>query len=339
MKQLFGKPIDKDSYPIYIAEISCNHNGSLAQAKELIHAAKEAGADAVKIQAYTPHDLTIPYLQDGMIKDGPWSGRHLWELYDKTFTPYEWVAELAIYAESLVKIPLFASVFSEDGLWYLEELKFPAYKIASFENNDIELIKSVMQTKKPVLISTGMASVQDINRIIEIVDPENTVLMHCVSSYPTKDNEANLWKIKFLQGFYPITVGFSDHTTGIRASELAVTLGAKVIEKHLMINGTISEDDAFSCTPDEFQDLIAVCSQAWDCVKNSMNDPEASSRQFRRSLYVVSDIEANEAFTANNVRSIRPSWGLEPYRYQEVLTKVAKISIKAGTPIQEYMLK
>ncbi len=321
MKQLFGKPITQDSYPIYIAEISCNHNGSLIQAKELIHAAKEVGADAVKIQTYIAEDMTLDI---GIkIDGGPWHGRDIFDLYSKTQTDYEWLPELFDCAK-YINIPLFSSVFDKESISILESLKCPVYKIASFENNDTELIKSVVATKKPILISTGMASVQDINRIVEIVDPENTVLMHCVSSYPPNQGEMNLWKLKFLQGFYPITVGFSDHTIGHSVAIKAVVLGAKVIEKHFMLERKYkTEDSEFSCAPAEFGYLKRDCNYAWDEVKNSMSDPEASSRQFRRSLYVVEDMAPDEPFTAKNVRSIRPSWGLEPYRYQEVLTKRA----------------
>lgn len=339
---LFGKEMTKDSYPLYVCEISCNHNGSLQQAKELIHAAKEAGADACKIQCYDADEMTLNIdsgfsVSDFDIKYGLWKGRHLYDLYSKTETNYEMVQQLFAYADS-INMHIFSSVFSEKGLIFLRDIiSCTAYKIASFENNDIELITKVAKTGKPLLISTGMASVADINRIVSIVNPLNTVLMHCVSSYPADTYQANLWKINFLRGFYPIVVGYSDHTKNHISSQLAVALGAKVIEKHITIEKN-TEDSEFSVSPDEFAGLIANCNDAWNVVKNSNNDPEADSRQFRRSLYVVEDMEPGEQFTSKNVRSIRPSYGLEPYRYQEVITRTCTMSIKAGTALEEGML-
>lgn len=336
--KLFGKPLSPLDPPIFIAEISCNHNGSLSQAKELIHAAKEAGADAVKIQTYTADELTIPRfsnLEDMHIKDGPWKDRHIYELYQKTQTPPEFIPELFNVAY-ICDIPIFSSVFSEIGLELLEDCYCPAYKIASFEANDPELISKVAKTGKPLIISTGMCSPDDVVRAVAACRPDNTVLMHCVSAYPAMHTELNMFKIRMLQGFYPCVVGFSDHTLDSQAAQIAVAMGAKVIEKHLMLdNDKETEDDTFSCLPYEFTELKSECIEVHKSIRKSEGDPEASSRQFRRSLYVIKDMEPGEQFTPENVRSIRPSYGLEPYRYKEVLGRTAKTSLKAGTALKE----
>lgn len=339
--KLFGKPLGLIDPPIFIAELSCNHNGSLSQAKELIHAAKEAGADACKIQCYTPDEMTIDGTHgnpDFIIQDGQWKTKGtLYDLYRETQTPYDWLPELFDCAENQAIIPLFSSVFGEKGLYDLEVLGCPAYKIASFEANDPELISKVAQTGKPLIISTGMCSPDDIVRAVAACRPDNTVLMHCVSAYPAMYNELSMFKIRMLQGFYPCVVGFSDHTLDTQAAQIAVAMGAKVIEKHLMLDGSKTEDSEFSCTPKEFKELVFDCIEVHKSIRKCEYDPEASSRQFRRSLYVVKDVAESEQFTSENVRSIRPSYGLEPYRYKEVLGRTAKMSIKAGTALKEGM--
>lgn len=345
--KLFGKSLGQLDPPIFISEISCNHGGSLSQAKELIHASKEAGADACKIQTYTPDEMTLcagvgmdniinPHHNDDFrIKDGPWKGMNLHDLYVDTHTPYEWLHPLFEYAKQ-IDIPLFSSVFGYYSLGFLEEVGNPVYKIASFEANDPDFISDVAKKGKPLIISTGMCSPDDVVRAVAACRPDNTVLMHCVSAYPAMYNELNMFKIRMLQGFYPCVVGFSDHTLDSQAAQIAVAMGAKVIEKHLMLEGgSKTEDSEFSCNPKEFKELVGDCCEVYYAIRKSTNDPEDSSRQFRRSLYVVKDMEPGEQFTSENVRSIRPSYGLEPYRYKEVLGKWAKVFIKAGTALKE----
>jgi len=330
---LFGKEITPKSPPLFVAEISCNHGGSLERAKDTMLAAKLAGADAVKIQCYTPDEMTT---NNGFLaKGGPWDGRDLYALYYKTQTPLDWMESLFDFAETN-QINLFASVFGEDGLQRLEYNHCPAYKIASFEFNDTELITKVVKTGKPLLLSTGTATPEEINRAISIINPANSCLMHCVSKYPHPLDEANLWKIDFLKGFYPIVVGFSDHCDDMGAMLGAVAKGAKIIEKHFQNDtlGVTSEDQEFSLYPEEFEHYKKMGLAAWSAGQKTPYDTEKDSRQFRRSLYVVKDIKEGEMLTPENIRSIRPSYGMEPYKYKNVLGRVAKTNIKAGTPLK-----
>ena len=341
-----GKELGKNKYPFIVAEISCNHEGSLTHAKELIAAAKEAGADAVKFQLYDADDMTYCgnwfNYSDGsnglFVKNGPWKGQHLHSLYQKTGTPYEWVSILFEYAKS-VNIPLFASVFSEKAIKTLEENNCPAYKIASFEIVDTELVKKVCATNKPVVFSTGMATAQEIYSIIDNVENKDIILLHCVSAYPTMLEEANLWRMKWLNEITGESVGFSDHTEGHLAAQIACGMGAVMIEKHLYLGGGTSEDAGFSLTPQAFKFFVKACRRAAEASFESTSIEESYSRQFRRSLYTVKDVVAGEPFTNENVRSIRPSFGLPPARYSDTLTKKAKINIRAGTALKEEHLK
>ena len=344
---LFGQQLSKNNYPLIVAELSCNHEGSLAQAKELIKAAKEATADAVKIQVYTADDMTYPYginktepgkfikeKCDFIVKEGPWKNHHLYYLYEKTQTPYEWVPELFAYAKE-INIPIFASVFSLKGLSLLEELNCPAYKIASFELPDLALIRKVAKTNKPVILSTGMASTDDIDQAMQCVNPRNVVLMHCVSAYPGKDNEQNLWKITQLDKYYGCPIGYSDHTNGVLAAQLSIAMGARVIEKHMVLSASShSEDSSFSLSPTEFRSFAKYCRAAAEATFVKEVPGEESSKQFRRSLYVVKDIAKGESFTLSNVRTIRPSYGLSPSMLSNVLVSRATCDLKAGTALK-----
>lgn len=336
---LFGKKLHKNCLPLIIAEISCNHEGSLSKAHELTLQAKLASADAVKIQVYIADDMTINYQtnpdsnHDFWVKDGPWKCKHLYHLYEETGTPYEWLPDLFQYARN-INIPLFASVFSLKGLAALEEQNCPTYKIASFELPDIYLIEKVAKTNKPIILSTGMADLNEINKAICHVDLQNIILMHCVSAYPTKLENANLWRINQLRTFYNVPVGFSDHTTGMFAAQYAVAMGARIIEKHFGFDDTNSEDKTFSFGPDAFKRYAEGCRRAAEATFKNPTPEEESSRQFRRSLYIVKDIKQGEIFTMDNVRSIRPSYGLSPSMLMEVITKKATYNIKAGTALK-----
>lgn len=342
-----GKEIGKNKYPCIIAEISCNHEGSLTHAKELIAAAKEANADAVKFQLYDADDMTYcgkwfnysDNTNDFFIKAGKWKGQHLHTLYQKTGTPYEWVQVLFEYAKG-VNIPLFASVFSERGIKTLEENNCPAYKIASFELNDTNLIAKAAMTSKPLVLSTGMATDREIeNALLRTYQGLTPILLHCISAYPTRLEEARLYRIQQMRKRFSCLVGFSDHTEGYLAAQIACGMGACMIEKHLYLGGATSEDATFSLTPSAFKFFVKACRRAAESSFETISMEEGYSKQFRRSLYVVKDISKGEIFTPDNIRSIRPSYGLSPSMYNNVIGLRATMEIKAGTGLKEEHLK
>lgn len=318
-----------------MAEISCNHQGDYKQAFELIEAAKGAGADAVKIQLYTADDMTID--NGYLIEDGPWKDKNLYSLYTKTQTNYDLARCMMVHANQ-VDIPLFASVFSKEGIDWCEHESIPAYKIASFEIPDLELIKYASETGKPLVISTGMASSQELYVVRDqLNDSSDFIFMHCMSAYPTKLTEANLWRIRDMRR-YSGYVGFSDHTRGITAGPLAVAAGAVMLEKHLMLRFTddVPEDAQFSLYPDEFASYVRQCRQAAEaCMQNECPD-EASSHSFRRSIYAIKDIKAGELYTRENIRVIRPAFGMHGHNYGEILGKQALLDTKAGSPIRSW---
>lgn len=334
-----GRLLAQDEHPFIVAEISCNHEGSREQAIKLVEAAKEAGADAVKIQVYTPDEMTInSYDADYIIKDGPWRDRGLYEIYTKTQTNYD-LAQLMMARAKEINIPIFASVFGLKSLSWLETYECPAYKIASFEITDTDLIRKVAKTGKSVVISTGMASLDDIDQAVLCVNPKDYVLLHCTSGYPTKFENTNLWKIPRYQSFFNAPIGFSDHTTGYMAAQLACGLGAQMIEKHLSLGTGTSEDEGFSLTPTAFKFFAKACRRASEATWHTDIPEEESSRQFRRSLYAVKDIKEGEAFTPSNVRSIRPSYGLPANMYTRVICMKATQDIKAGTALKKEMIR
>lgn len=353
-----GKKLGKNEYPFIVAEISCNHSGNIDQAKQLIDAAKEAGADAVKIQCYTADEMTIGnQIYDGkhpclppeifkagseytteqfVVKNGPWKNRTLYELYKQTETNYELALKIITHA-LIINIPCFASVFSNEGLNWLEQYGCPAYKIASFELTDTTLVRKVAKTGKSVVLSTGMASLDDIDTTMQCIDIDNTVLLHCVSAYPTKLEQANLWRIQWLENLFECPVGFSDHTRGIMAGPIAVGAGACMLEKHLALPQTDTEDKAFSLHPDEFKTYVQHCRKAAEATFKVEVPDEEHSKQFKRSIYVVKDVYAGEAFTLKNIRTIRPGYGMNANLYNKMLYKRAKIDIKSHTALKEDM--
>lgn len=339
--KFLGMEVSKSTPPIIVAEISCNHQGSIENAINLIKAAKDATADAVKIQVYTADDMTAcTDLPDFWIKDGPWAGKNLYDLYKETATPYEFVKPLFEFAK-LIDIPIFASVFSKRGVDHLESLGCGAYKIASFEIVDQELIKYAVSTGKSIILSTGMASSVEIDQAFELCDPTNTILMHCISAYPTQVHETNLQRLKDFRNLFTSLIGFSDHTIGTQAAPLAVALGARMIEKHLALDTSQgAQDEHFSALPVSFKLMAEACRRAFQATQPCDVPGEASSRQFRRSLYAVTDVVRGQKFTSGNVRSIRPSYGLHSSRYLEVThEKKAACDIKVGTALKEEHLK
>jgi pseudaminic acid synthase len=324
-----GREIGPQLPPYIVAEISSNHNGYASVAQQLIIAAKNAGADAVKLQAYTPDTITLDsYKIDFFIKAGPWKNRRLYELYAATHTPFEWFPELFDYA-LVLDIPIFASVFDKSSVDMLEKLNCPAYKIASMEITDIPLIEYAASTCKQVIISTGMASQDEI--LDAVVAAPKALLLHCVSGYPTRVEDARLDRLR--PGW-----GISDHTRGIEVPIAATVMGAVLIEKHLCLDGIDSEDAAFSTRPPEFTLMVNAVRSIWKSLRprpmhHRKNIDEDSSHQFRRSLYAVEDIKAGERFTEKNVRSIRPGYGLPPKMLSEVLMWRATRDIERGAPL------
>jgi pseudaminic acid synthase len=340
--KFLGKKLAPHTGPFIVAEISCNHQGSLDQAYKLIQAAKDAGADAVKIQVYTPDEMTIEIQNDfsGDIaenfycKDGPWKGRQLYELYNKNQTPLEWVPNLFWFASSR-DIPMFASVFGEQSLEALEKINCPAYKIASFEANYVPFLKKVLAKGKPVIVSTGCSDLGEIEQIIDIIK-NNLVLMHCVSKYPAVYTEAQLETISVYRKLFSCPIGFSDHDMGDNSGIGAIILGTSILEKHLKLEDNKSDDDLFSLTPADFQIYIKKCRNT---VKAYQMTGKSEFNQYKRSIYVVSDIKEGEQFTEQNIRCIRPGYGLEPKHYERVLTFTATRDINRGEALVTDMVK
>lgn len=337
-----GRKIGENTSTFIIAELSANHGHDINIAKETIKAAKKAGADAIKIQTYTADTLTIDCdneyfkLSSGTI----WDGRTLYDLYSEASTPWEWQEELMEYAKELGLI-FFSTPFDKTAVDFLEKLNVPAYKIASFEITDIPLIEYTASKGKPMIISTGIASLSDIEEAVETCKRRGNnqiVLLKCTSSYPAKIEDANLSTIPNMKQTFGVEVGLSDHTLGITVPVVSIALGAKVIEKHFILDKSIGGPDAsFSLEPSEFRqmvDAVRDAEKALGKVDYSMTEKKQNGRLLGRSLFVVKDMKAGEFFTEENVRSIRPGYGMHPKFLKEVLGKVAKQDIGRGTPME-----
>ena len=332
-----------NEYPTYIiAELSCNHNQDINLAYKLIDAASECGADAIKLQTYTPDTMTLdsdkPIFKD-CLKGTLWEGQTLYQLYSKAFTPWEWHKELKDYANSK-GLDLFSSPFDVTAVDFLETLDFPAYKIASFEITDHILIKRIAQTGKPVIISSGMASLSDLNDAVSLLRENGTTqiaMLKCTSAYPAKPEDSNLNTIKHMIETFNVIGGLSDHTLGIEVPIASVVLGGRIIEKHFKLtDDSGSEDDAFSLKPDEFKkmvDSIRIVEKTLGSIHYDGVNSESKSKKFRRSLFIVKDIKEGELFTEDNVKSIRPSNGLHTRYYKDILGKRAKFNLEKGTPL------
>ena len=337
-----GRAIGPGHPPYIVAELSGNHQGSLEQALELIDEAAATGAEAIKIQTYTADTITIKH--DGpefIIKKGLWANRTLYDLYEEAYTPWEWHKALFERAK-MHGISLFSSPFDNTAVDLLEDLACPAYKIASYEITDIGLIKRVSATGKPVIISTGLASLEEIEEAVEAVyeaGGKEIIVLHCISGYPTPIEDCNLNTILDLKERFSFPVGLSDHTIDQTASVTAVALGANFIEKHFTLdknNGSV--DAAFSLNPDEFKELVSQAHLAYKAlgtVDYSIKASEADGRGFRRSLYVVKDIKAGERLSTENIRSIRPSLGLHPRYLSKIIGAKARIDLPYGTPLKQ----
>ncbi|MCX6327721.1 MAG: pseudaminic acid synthase [Bacteroidia bacterium] len=325
-----------------IAELSANHNQKFELALETIKAAKRSGADAIKLQTYTPDTITLDCKTDDFkINQGTiWDGRYLYDLYKEAYTPWEWHEELFRVAKEEGLI-CFSSPFDKTAVDLLESLNTPAYKIASFEITDIPLIEFVASKGKPVIISTGIAGLDDIELAFNAckrMDNEQIILLKCTSSYPSPIEEANLAMIPDMAKRFGVYTGISDHTMGITAPIVAVTLGAKVVEKHFILDRSLGGPDAsFSLNEAEFTAMVKAVREAEVAIGRvdyTLSDKMLKSREYSRSLYVVEDIKAGERITEQNVRSIRPGYGLHPRYYYEVLGRKAKVDLARGTPLR-----
>lgn len=323
------------SQQVYIiAELSANHNQDFTLAKEGIRLAKEAGANAVKLQTYTPDSLTIDVKTENFKAGFLWSDEYLYDLYQRACMPYEWHKPLYDFAQE-IGITLFSTPFDHDGLALLESLDFPIYKIASFEITDIPLIKAVAKLQKPIIISTGVATHDDITLALETCYNEGNkdiILLKCTSEYPAPPESMNLATIPNMGQKYNVITGISDHSMGNEACIAAVALGARVIEKHFTPNKSIpSADAAFSLDPTEFASMVKAVRNVEKMV--GVATYEGGSKKFARSLYVVEDIMQGEALNPNNIRSIRPGNGLHPRYYEEILGKKATKNLLRGEPL------
>ncbi|MGI6285519.1 pseudaminic acid synthase [Neomoorella humiferrea] len=329
-------------HPVYIvAEISANHNQKFDQAVELIKAAKEAGADAVKFQTYTPDTMTIKSDRPEFRIGGGtlWDGKTLYDLYAEAYTPWEWQPKLNEVAEEL-GLDFFSTAFDPTAVDFLEEIGVPVHKIASFEIVDIPLIEKMARTGKPLIISTGMATLGEIEEAVRAArnaGATQIALLKCTSVYPSPPEEMNLRTIPHLAESFGVPVGLSDHTLGIAVPVTAVALGACIVEKHFTLSRDIpGPDSTFSLEPHEFKamvEAIRTAEKALGKVHYGVSEREARSRFFRRSLFVVKDMKAGQVFTEENVRSIRPGHGLHPRYLKEVLGRRATQDIPAGTPL------
>ena len=332
--------INEFEKPYVIAELSANHGGSIERAKQSIKAAAKTGVSAVKIQSYTPDSMTIKCgKKDFYISEGLWSGNELYDLYENAHTPYEWHQELFECAKR-EKITLISTPFDETAVDLLEGLNVPAFKVASFEIVDIPLIKYIASKNKPIFLSTGMASLEEIDEALKAIREINDVeilLFHCISSYPTPLCESNLLNIKSLKDKFGVQVGLSDHTVSNLAAAVAIGLGAVAIEKHFKIDDEeCGPDSSFSLNIKQLAALVEDCKSAWEA-KGSGNFKrskfEKDNQVFRRSIYFVRDLKKGQIIKKDDIRRIRPGYGLKPKYFNEVVGKVVTQNVERGDPL------
>lgn len=337
--QIENHIITQTSQTYIIAEMSGNHNMDINRAKSIIKEAANAGADAVKIQTYTADTITIDCDSDIFQAGGLWKGRTLYQLYQTAYTPWEWQKELKEYAAD-IGIDFFSSPFDLTAIDFLHSLDMPAYKVASFEINDIPFIRKIARLGKPIIISTGIAYLEDIELALRTCQEEGNdqvILLKCVSEYPTPLEEMNLRVIPTLARTFDCLIGLSDHSMGTAAAVASVALGAKVIEKHMTLRRADGGPDAaFSMEPEEFSDMVSQIrniEKALGCEKYMLSDKQIAERKGARSLFVVEDMKKGDLFTEKNLRSIRPNRGLHTKHYETILGQRAKCDIKKGTPM------
>ena len=338
--KILGREVSDEFPPYIIAEISANHNGNVENAFKIIDMAKRCGADAVKMQTYTPDTITLnSSKEDFVIKDGLWKGRTLHQLYEWAHTPWEWHAELFAYSKD-VGITLFSTPFDDTAVAFLEELNTPAYKIASFECTDLNLIKRAASTNKPLIISTGMANDSEIGEAVDTAlkfGSGELTLLHCVSGYPSPAAEYNLRTLADMRNKFGVNVGLSDHTLDNTTAVAAVALGAVMIEKHVTLdrNGG-GPDDSFSLEEDGLRELCSSTQTAWQAlgkVNYERTEAEKGNVKFRRSLYYVHALNEGDVITKNDIRSVRPGFGLPPKYYDKLIGSKVAMAVEENSPV------
>lgn len=344
---LSNRILGKNHPPFVVAEMSGNHNQSLERALEIVEAAAKTGVHGLKLQTYTADTMTLDRDEGEFFIRDPqslWQGQSLYQLYQQAYTPWEWHEPIFQRCQELGMIG-FSTPFDETAVDFLESLNVPCYKIASFENTDLPLIRKVASTGKPMIISTGMASIAELDETVRTARAagcQDLILLKCTSSYPASPENTNLLTIPHLQALFDVQVGLSDHTLGIGAAVASVALGATFIEKHFTLSRADGGvDAAFSMEPHEMQQLVAETERAWQAlgqISYGATAAEQKSLVFRRSLYVAEDIQAGEQFTAQNIRCIRPGYGLAPKYYDLLLGKTAQQNLCKGTPLSWEML-
>ena len=342
MIDIADKKVGLDHKPFIIAEMSGNHNQSLERALEIVEAAAESGAHALKLQTYTADTLTLD-VRDGDFfiedKNSLWKGKSLYELYEEAYTPWEWHEPIMKRANDLGLL-CFSTPFDDTAVDYLENLNVPAYKIASFENTHLPLIKKVASTGKPMIISTGMASVAEMDEMVQTIRDagcEQFILLKCTSTYPATPENSNVLTIPHMRKLFKCEVGLSDHTMGIGSSVAAVAHGATVIEKHFTLNRADGGvDSAFSMEPKEMKALVIETERAWQSlgkVKYGPSEAEKESLTFRRSLYIAENMQKGDILNEKNMRIVRPGLGLPPKYYDILLGRIVKKDVKKGTAV------
>ncbi len=338
-----GRKIGDGATPYIIAEMSGNHNMDIKRAFKIIAQAKSSGADAVKLQTYKPETITLDHdSEEFIIKSGLWAGRKFFDLYAEAMTPWAWHKDLFEYAKD-IDITIFSSPFDFTAVDLLEQLGAPAYKIASFEIIDIPLIKYVAQTGKPIIISTGLANEEEISEALDAAGEGSRALLHCVSGYPSPYKDMNLATMIDMKDRYSVVTGLSDHSMGIAVPVAATVMGASIIEKHMTLSradGGIDSD--FSLEALEFKQMVDGCRHAFDAigyVNYDLKESEANSREYRRSIYICEDMKKGDKFTRQNVRSIRPGYGLHPRYLDKILGRKSTIGLKKGSPLSWEMIE
>lgn len=340
------REIFKNKFPILIAEISANHNGDISLAKKLMLCAKKNGADAVKLQTYKPETMTInsnkKYFK---IKKGLWKNYNLWDLYKKAHTPFEWHRELFNYAKK-IGILCFSTPFDETAVDLLEKLKCPIYKVASFEMKDFSLIKRISKTKKPVIISTGMATLTEIEETFNYAKKcgiKDISLLYCVSNYPSKIEDFNLNNIKIMKKKFKCIVGFSDHSTNNDIAFSSIISGAEIVEKHIALeNQKKGFDINFSIRGKEikmFKNKISLAKKLLGKNDFFRNKTEDASKIFRRSIFAVDKIKKGDKFSKKNIKRIRPGYGIDPKHYEKLIGKKSPTNFSEGQPLKKSLLK
>jgi len=347
MLTIAGRPVGAQHAPFIIAEMSGNHNQSLERALEIVAAAARAGAHGLKLQTYTADTMTLDLAErEFVVSDpqSPWRGRTLYDLYREAHTPWAWHGEIFERARALGLVP-FSTPFDESAVAFLERLGCPCYKIASFENTDLPLIRAAAATGKPLIISTGMASAEEIGEAVQAARSagcRDLVLLKCTSTYPAPPESTNVLTIPRMRELFGCEVGLSDHTMGVGVAVASVALGATVIEKHFTLrraDGGV--DSAFSMEPEEMAQLVQETRRAWSAlgeVRFGPTEAERESVRFRRSLYIVRDARAGEVLTKDHVRAIRPALGLAPKHLDEVLGRRLAVDVRQGTPLRWELL-